>query len=98
MCMCMGAGSVVVNNQHCPDQLVTLTLTPRVILSPLQDRRDKAKEAMLQLLSQHAYKKALSNCFSTINPKLRLGEMKLVPKYCPKVCQPASDSVWVPYM
>jgi phosphatidylinositol-4,5-bisphosphate 3-kinase len=41
-----------------------------------KDKREKAKEAMQQLLAQYGYQQVINNCVSTLNPKLKLGNVK----------------------
>jgi len=42
-----------------------------------RDRREKAREAMRELLSQGAYRQVMCNCVSILNPGVRMGEMRV---------------------
>ncbi len=42
----------------------------------LQDKRDKGRDAMRKILSSPAYRDVMCNGVSTLNPRLRLGDLR----------------------
>ena len=49
-----------------------------MIIFMLQDKKEKARDTMQQVLAQQSYKQVLNNCVSTLDPKLSLGGLKYI--------------------
>ena len=58
------------NKFHLSFDTVTCMLEPCT-----QDKKDKAREAMRDLLSEQRYRETMCDRISTLNPKLRLGDI-----------------------